>query len=94
MSLFLTVPSKYHGTQWEDQYPNVPNNIITANVFWGGVALPTLTGDGVIVQHNRNLYQLSCDASTCNWERLEKKELPFQIKNGVAMILPEEYTCE
>ena len=58
MSLFLTVPSKYHGTQWEDQYPNVPNNIPT-NVFWGGLALPTLTGDGVIAQHNRNLYRVS-----------------------------------
>ena len=77
---------------WEDQYPNVPNNIPT-NVFWGGLALPTLTGDGVIVQHTRYFYRLSCDTSSCNWEILEK-ELSLPVEESVTMILPVEYTCE
>ena len=92
MSFFPTVPSKYHGTEWEDQYPNVPNNI-PSTVFFGGLALPTLTGDGVIVQNTRRFYQLNCDESSCNWKMLEKT-LPYQIFKGVAMILPAEYTCE
>ena len=55
--------------------------------------MPTLTGDGVIVQYRQYLYQLNCDAVACNWETLEK-ELSISVSSAVAMILPAEYTCK
>ena len=57
------------------------------------MALPTLTGDGVIVQHDEYFYQLTCDTSSCNWEKLEK-ELSLSVRIAATMILPAEYTCE
>ena len=67
---------------------DLPNSIT-----WGGaVALPTLTGDGVILQHEQYFYELICDASTCNWEILEK-ELGLPVRGAVTMYLPAEYTC-
>ena len=61
--------------------------------LWGAVALPTLTGDGVIVQHGQYFSQLNCNASTCKWNILEK-ELSLYVYSAFAMILPAEYTCE
>ena len=65
---------------------DLPNTL----TFGGAVALPTLTGDGVIVQHNQYFYLLSCNPSSCSWEILEK-ELSIPVRNAVTMILPAEY---
>ena len=59
----------------------------------GARALPTLTGDGAILQTTQYVYQLNCNASACNWEKLQKK-LSLPVTFAVTMILPEEYTCE
>ena len=69
------------------------SDLPASSYTWGAVALPTLTGDGVIVQYKQYFYQLTCDASTCNWEILEK-ELSLPVSFAVTMILPAEYTCE
>jgi len=76
------------GNTWEEI-----SDLPTSSSLWGAVALPTLTGDGVIVQHGPSFYQLNCNASSCNWEILEK-ELSLSVTGAVAMILPAEYTCE
>ena len=60
--------------------------------MYGAVALPTLTGDGVILQHDKYFYELSCNASACNWKIMEK-ELSLRVHFAVTMVLPEEYTC-
>ena len=60
--------------------------------MYGAVALPTLTGDGVILQHDKYFYELSCNVSACNWKILEK-ELSLRVHFAVTMVLPEEYTC-
>ena len=65
----------------------------TSSHYSGAVALPTLTGDGVIVQYYQYFYQLNCNASSCDWEILVK-ELSLPVRFAVAMNLPAEYTCE
>ena len=35
--------------------------------------MPTLTGDGIILQHKQYFYQLNCDQNTCSWEILEEE---------------------
>ena len=69
------------------------SDLPTSSSFDGAVALPTLTGDGVIVQNYQYFYQLNCNASSCDWETLEK-ELSLPVRYAVAMELPAEYTCE
>ena len=69
------------------------SDLPTSSSLGGAVALPTLTGDGVIVQHKQYFYQLNCNVSSCNWDILEK-ELSNPVSNAVTMILPAEYTCE
>ena len=60
---------------------------------WGDAnALPTLTGDGVILQHEQYFYELICNSITCNWEILEK-QLSIPVRGAVTMYLPTEYTC-
>ena len=59
----------------------------------GAVALPTLSGEGVILQNVKSFYQLHCNASTCNWKKLENK-LGLQVIFAVTMRLPADYTCE
>ena len=77
--------------------PDLPTSSSLSGVYsnegTGAVALPTLTNDGVIVQHDRYFFQLNCDASACNWEILEK-ELNLPVASAVGMILPAEYACE
>jgi len=69
------------------------SDLPTSSSLYGAVALPTLTGDGVIVQNYQYFYQLNCNASSCDWETLEK-ELSLPVHFAVAMDLPAEYTCE
>ena len=69
------------------------SDLPTSSSLWGAVALPTLTGDGVIVQYYQYFYQLNCNASSCDWEILVK-ELSLPVRFAVAMNLPAEYTCE
>jgi len=76
------------GNTWEEI-----SDLPASSSFYGGVALPTLTGDGVIVQRDQYFYQLHCNASNCNWEIL-KKELSVAANYAVSMFLPAEYTCE
>ena len=66
---------------------------IYSNKGTGAVALPTVTDDGVIVQHDRYFFKLNCSASACNWETLEE-ELNLPVAGAVGMILPAEYACE
>ena len=60
--------------------------------FVGARALPSLSGNGAYLQHNKHFYELVCSTSACTWSIMEK-----QLKNPVSyatlMYLPHDYTC-
>ena len=71
---------------------DLPDNHPTYPSYGGARAMPTLTGDGIILQHKQYFYQLNCDQNTCSWEILEE-ELSEPAHYGATMILPAKYTC-
>jgi len=60
--------------------------------FFGARALPSLAGDGAILQAGKNLYELTCTSTFCNWSIMEK-QLRNPAYEAVMMYLPPGYTC-
>ena len=55
-------------------------------------ALPSITGNGAIVQGWQYFYELVCSSTSCKWTRM-KKELSSPVSFAVMMYLPKDYTC-
>ena len=60
--------------------------------FWGARAIKSLDGH-LIVQFNKHLLKLRCDASSCSWTKLPL-ELKKGVRHAVVMSLPPSYVCE
>ena len=60
--------------------------------FWGAQALPSITGNGVIVQNREYFYELVCTSTACQWNIMEK-QLTTGVYSAVMMYLPQDYTC-
>ena len=59
--------------------------------FYGARALPSLSGDGAILQHGKYFYRLSCSTTSCQWTIMEQ-ELITGIISAVFIYLPEDIT--
>ena len=55
-------------------------------------ALPSITGNGAIVQSWHYFLKLVCSSTECKWIRMEKK-LSTPVSFAVMMYLPKDYTC-
>ena len=55
-------------------------------------ALPSITGNGAIVQNWRYFDELVCNSTACKWT-LVKKKIDYPVSFGVMMYLPQDYTC-
>ena len=60
--------------------------------FNGARAVTSPSGKGVIVQHYKQLYELTCEISGCSWRILPQRLSPG-VKFAVMMTLPPDYTC-
>ena len=40
-------------------------------LFWGARGLPSLSGDGAIIQFKEYFYELVCSSTSCNWNIIE-----------------------
>ena len=60
--------------------------------FSGANAVTSPSGKGVIVQHYKQLYELTCEITGCSWSILPQRLSPG-VKNAVMMTLPPDYTC-
>merc|ERR1739842_197170 len=56
--------------------------------YWGARALTSPSGDGVIVQSNKYLFQLQCDQNDCDWIQLDQ-ELDTAVQFAIMSYLPE-----
>ena len=60
--------------------------------FNGAMILPTLAGNGAILQYQEHFYELMCNTSSCNWRVLEQT-LKKPVIGAVMMYLPPGYSC-
>ena len=58
--------------------------------YLGARALPSPSGDSVILQSQEYLYQFTCTSSGCTWSEMVQK-LAAPIRGGVMTYLPEGY---
>ena len=56
-------------------------------------ALPSITGNGAIIQGWRNFYELVCSSTACKWNFMGKKLRSSPVSFAVMMYLPKDYTC-
>jgi len=76
---------------WE-QIESLPETHDSNFLFWGARGLPSLSGDGAIIQFNEYFYELVCSSTSCNWNIMEQK-LKKPVKDSVMMYLPDDYNC-
>ena len=55
-------------------------------------ALPSITGNGAIVQSWQYFLELVCSSTDCKWTGMEKK-LSTPVSYAVMMYLPKDYHC-
>ena len=61
-------------------------------LFYGAKALPSLSGNGVILQYLKYFYELTCTTTSCSWS-IMPQELKQATRNNPIMYLPQGYTC-
>ena len=61
-------------------------------ISWGAKALPSLSGNGVILQYLKYFYELTCTTTSCTWS-IMTQELKQATRHAPIMYLPQEYTC-
>ena len=57
------------------------------NNFEGARALPSVSGYGAYVQHNKYFYELQCNAKSCNWSIMDQ-QLTTPVVSAAMMYLP------
>ena len=60
--------------------------------FSGANAVTSPSGKGVIVQHYKQLYELTCEISGCTW-RILPNQLNSEVEDAVTMTLPSDYNA-
>ena len=70
---------------------SVDNLPLRGDRTMGIQALPSITGNGAIVQGKQYFYELVC-GSECKWTEMEKK-LSSPVSFATMMYLPKDYTC-
>ena len=68
------------------------DHVVEWKKFDGARAVTSETGQGAVIQHNKQLYELTCETSGCSWRILPQKLSPG-VKNAVMMTFPSDYTC-
>ena len=61
--------------------------------FHGARILPSLAGNGAILQHKEHLYELMCNIRSCNW-RVMEQTLKKPVRSAVMMYLPPGFARE
>ena len=62
--------------------------------FYGAKALTSVALNGVYLQHDEIIYELSFDTNTCFWKwTILKQELTNGVYGSVFMYLPPGYNC-
>ena len=77
----------------DSNYFSVPNNL-PKPLSLGPRALPTPTGDGVLMIYQSKIFELSCDSTSCSWTT-KAQQFPSGISricNFQAFYIPEELT--
>ena len=73
-------------------YRIIAASISETQGFGGCRVLPSISGQGVYLQQDRNFYHFSCDTSSCQWETMEQT-LPAGVTHGIFMYLSPDYNC-
>jgi len=81
-----------NGDAWEEIESLPWTDDLIGLDFYGARALPSLAGNGAILQHAEKLYELKCSTSSCNWKILWQT-LIKPVSGAVMMYLPPGHSC-